>query len=745
MSFSEKITISPEEQFINILGLDRFRDVLIDKEGNKTDLYSRLSNAIPTNIPKEIEKIKELMYKSDEYLRLLVTEVFTEEQITPELRIIFLEEILEQMLLMYAGDDEKLKLRRNVIKKAISQKRNEQLGNFDNYELKKVTQMIQDGLQLESVRTLGKQLLHDKSKIGEHTRVNPQGLYMGTELRRFEILQRLVVDSIIIHRNTSHIDSFIEYLINKGIKEKGFQEISRIATDFHIEKIRSENPGISDQDIYNQIYESYVKNGFLFQGINGAFIESVEEIGLTTAYSSSGTTQLKRIDEIFRAHGVQNVALSKLKESNIDTYYYLTDDFITGQHFSYHNPEYFSFLTSCGPYYNDDKTFDQMAFYKRDISACLENVRRLCERYGILGDEQEEVQKYVEEGFLALYPNGNVDKVNGVVVTPKSMVKSASNNIPDKLEGDLHQALEGIVGLNARNNYSCRISIPKDAVAVARVAPLQEYFKEENKKRNPFRKYINLEYNDMKLYYDIYIKSADPSDLDCILIDQEREKAELIHARAKEKPLTVDVIRCNSNLEAFDTLDSDKTDAQPSFQTLMMMIAVNGVANSEKGEELLRRAQKEFTPEKMAQYYFFLCNKFLQIAGEKSYVPGIRLTASKRVISDLLPKAIYMSKTGRYPTDVTPSMLLQTQFDFGKSNMLRAQIEEAQVAEYKGKKINNLEGLINNFSVYTQSFIDFDSDYLEMCETWYNELGFENGVKKINKKMIEKTGQSYAE
>lgn len=747
MSFLDNLTVSTEEQFIKMLELERFRDVLIDKEGNGTDLYRRLRKEIPSNIPQEIKKIKELIYKSDEYLRTLVIEVLTEEEITPELRKIFLEEILEQMLLMYVGNDEKLNLRRNVIKEAISQKRNRQLEKFDNSELTRVTQMIQDGLQLESVRALGAQLLHDKSKIGEHTRANPQGLYMGTELRRFEILQRLVVDSIIIHRDTSHIDSFIEYLISKGINEKEFHEISNIAIDFHIEKIRRENPGISEQEIYNQIYENYVKNGFLFQGINGAFVESVEEIGLTTTYSSGGTTKLKQIEEIFRAHGVQNVALSKLHERNIDAYYYLTDDFVVGEHFSYHNPEYFSFLTSCGPYYNDDKTFDQLAFYKRDISACLENVRKLCERYGIFGDEQKEVLKHIEEGFSILYPNRNVDKTNGIVVTPKAVVKSASKDIPDRLDRDLSGALEGIIGLNVRNNYSCRIDIPKGAVSVARIAPLQEYFREieEGTDFSRVKKYINLEDEDMQLYYDVYIKSADPSDLDCILVDEEKEQPELISAKAKEKPLTVDIIRCNPNLGLYDTLDANGENAQPSFQTLMMMIAVNGVANSEKGEELLRRAREEFTPEKMAQYYFFLCNKFLQIAGDKNYVPGIRLTASKRIISDLLPKAIYMSKTGRYPTDVTPNMLLQTQFNFGKSNMLRAQLEEAQVAEYKGKNVSDLKDLIDTSIQYTQHFIAFDQSYFEMCEEWYNELGFESGIKKINKKMIEKSGQSHVE
>ena len=310
---------------------------MINENGNPTELYKKLIKMVPANTPKEIERFKDCAYKADKYIKDLVSEVLEEKDLSLEAKKVFLSEILEEAMLMCADDTNGLFVRRETLKNMLSRIREKEVSGLDTSELINVTQMIQDGLQLESVRELGSQILHDKSKIGEHTKGNLQGLYMGNELRRFEVLQRLVVDSIIIHRDTSHIDSFIGYLISRGIKEKSLSEISRVAIDYHIEKIRSENHEISDTGIYEKIYQNYVKKGFLFQGLNGAFVESAEKSGLTTNFSSNGINTLQRIDEIFRSHGVQNVILSKLHEKNIDSYYYLTNDFIIGQHFSYHN------------------------------------------------------------------------------------------------------------------------------------------------------------------------------------------------------------------------------------------------------------------------------------------------------------------------------------------------------------------------------------------------------------------------
>ena len=735
MSMLDELIISEEEQFINKLGLERFRDVLIDENENKTELYEKLRKTFSVNTPQEIECFKELVYKADKYLAELVSEVLEDNSVNPDIRKMFLTEILEEIILMHVRDDEKLKFRRTVLKNRLFEIRKNQLREFDNSELKNVAQMIQEGLSSESVRLLGMQILKDKSKIGEHTRINPQGLYMGQELRKFEAFHRLVADSIIIHRDISHIDEFIEYLKNRRIKSASFNEMSSMAIDFHIEKIRRENPDISDEDIFNRIYNSYVTNGYIFQGINGAFVDSAEKNGLTTNFSSDGIKQIQRIDEIFKAHGVPNVLLSKLQERSIDSYYYVTDDFTIAQHYSCHNPEYFTFLTSAGPYFNDDKTFDQFAFYKRDISSCLENVKKLCQRYGITTEEQEEILGYISGGFSKLYPNGDVNVPNGIVVAPRMVLKKSLKCFPNKLEGDLHASLESIMGLNVRNNYSCRIDIPAEATSMAKVEPLQSYFKEEEKEeesKTPAKKYIQLADKNMQVYYDIYIQSSDTADIDCIVIDEKQENPELISARAKERPLTVDVIKCNSGLGLYDILDSNQADAQPSFQSLMMMIAVNGVDNSKKGTDLLKKAREEFTPEKMAQYYFFLSNKFLEIAMDKSYDSGIRLTASKRVISDLLPKAVYMSKTNRYPTDVMPNMLMETQFNFGKSNMLRARLNQAQKDKHEGKKVQGMEELIQETEKYTRGFISFNKGYETMCEDWYKRLGFEKELKNIN-------------
>ena len=90
-----------------------------------------------------------------------------------------------------------------------------------------------------------------------------------------------------------------------------------------------------------------------------------------------------------------------------------------------------------------------------------------------------------------------------------------------------------------------------------------------------------------------------------------------------------------------------------------------------------------------------------------------------------------MSKTNRYPTDIMPSMLLETQFNYGKCHILSDKIQDAQVATSKGKKIDNLNRLMHSTIEYAERFIDFDDEYLGMCEEWYKKLGFESIIQKI--------------
>lgn len=91
------------------------------------------------------------------------------------------------------------------------------------------------------------------------------------------------------------------------------------------------------------------------------------------------------------------------------------------------------------------------------------------------------------------------------------------------------------------------------------------------------RKSILLD-NEKKLQYDILI-NADEIDYDCVQIKDISEPA-LVKFKSKSGK-RVDVIQCK-DLEENSILNKGK----PSYQSIEMMIAVNGKSNSSKGEEL---------------------------------------------------------------------------------------------------------------------------------------------------------------
>jgi len=680
MKFQEVLRISKEEQFIYELGLERYRELLIDTSGNKTELYKEIESLNRATLGY----FKTFLKKIETYVRKISTEVIDEEHMTDEVKKNLKEEIIKQVLSTINGDSKDLLSRKKRLKEKLTQLRNQQLEDFNAKELEDIAKMLEDALNSKELKELEELILGEQSYYGEHSRENLQGLYMGTSLRKVEFIQKLIADYIIIYRDNSDIDDYITYLRNAGLQEKNIEEISQIAIDFHINYMRKKYPLMDDNEIFNHIYEKYETNGFLFQGINGAFFKSAKQKGLTTEFSGDGILSMKKIDDIFQAHGVRNVLLSKLHEIKVDGYYYLTDDFTISSHFSFHNPEYMSFLVAVGPYMNDDSQFDQLAFYRRDIPACIENVKKLCERYSFSDEEKREVIEIVTRGLNYIFQDEGSLKHNGILITPRRILKNTKKIYTGDEKEDIKTRLSRLLGVDRRNNYACHIDIPPKATAIISVASLQEKLKNDNYtfKMDECKKFIciqNEEGTTEPFYYDIFIKSADTSDLDCIVVEEGQDLPILESKRASEYPLTVDIINCNSNLQLFDTLKSNNEDTQPSFQSLMMMIAVNGVSNSKKGEELLNRARVEFTPQKMCQYYYFLAKEFFKIATDNTYDINIKLVSLKRIIEDLLPKAIYMEHTNRYPIDINPQLLLMTQYNFSGVEIIKKKIEDLQV------------------------------------------------------------------
>lgn len=147
--------------------------------------------------------------------------------------------------------------------------------------------------------------------------------------------------------------------------------------------------------------------------------------------------------------------------------------------------------------------------------------------------------------------------------------------------------------------------------------------------------------DDSDLFYDILVH-ADEIDYDCIQVQDVPEPT--IKKFKSKSGKRVDVIQCNEIDE-----DSVITNGVPSYQSIEMMIAVNGRANSQKGEQLLKKARTDYPPQYMSKYYYHFSQLVCLLAQEKQAYPyNLRKHLLLRMIRDFYPKAEQLEAINEY-------------------------------------------------------------------------------------------------
>lgn len=219
--------------------------------------------------------------------------------------------------------------------------------------------------------------------------------------------------------------------------------------------------------------------------------------------------------------------------------------------------------------------------------------------------------------------------------------------------------------------------------------------------------------DDSDLFYDILIH-ADEIDNDCLQIQDVPEPT--IKKYKSKSGKRVDVIQCNEIDE-----DSVITNGVPSYQSIEMMIAVNGRANSQRGEQLLKKARTDYPPQYMSKYYYHLSQLMCLLAQEKqSYPYNLRKHLLLRMIRDFYPKAEQLSIIDEY-----------TEIVDGKGE-----------TEYLTSEENNLFNILQNQSKEDGNLGEEAID--RICQTFSKklkgkiEIGFSNEL--INK--LERFGTS---
>jgi len=128
----------------------------------------------------------------------------------------------------------------------------------------------------------------------------------------------------------------------------------------------------------------------------------------------------------------------------------------------------------------------------------------------------------------------------------------------------------------------------------------------------------------------------------------------------------VDVIAVPPTLDIWDVVKGGKDSCQP----ISMIIVTHTTARTVTGERMLARLQKDVRPQSIAHHYLGAAEEFLhRHAWGKNYVeragnPSVKsikqVIPLYRVACDLLPRAVYMLKTGNFPAGVELDELWKT-------------------------------------------------------------------------------------
>lgn len=590
-----------------------------------------------------------------------------------------------------------------------------------NHELPRVIEQVLNSKETEEILT---SVLSNSETIGEHNLLAIDGTPLAANILKTRSIVGFITNYIIVHQEPYDMEMLYSVLKSTDMNSMSQDELNSFFAQI-ISKSLEKKLSISKETaegkrkIAEYVYRNFIENGYCYQGTNSNFKKDIEEKGLSPAFSKSTDEDLIVVDAIFKRHGVDKIFASKLSETKVSPYYYTTDGMETAYHFSYHNPEYFAYFVASGNYMPNQE-YDRAAYYLRDYDSCEQNVQKLCNQYCL----SEEERKIVLEFFGRLASEFITDKPNCVTLVSRKLINK--DKIPFDFSSIESRSIESIIEEITQNREGSKgtkqhIPIPADRIDAISVPSLSKFYDKEKIERADKRKYIILK-DGQKYYYDILIH-ADKIDYDCISIsDEEPTLKTLISRDSQHKGEgTIDVITCSKDIGPDDLLSNGNM----SFQSLQMMIAVNGKANSPQGEELIENARKNYSPQYMSQYYYHLCEICCDIAKDQSIDDMTRCQAILRMAKDFYPKAELMRITGDYPEFASEDSHLHEYLSFPEI------IEIKTVENIKKGTSNEKEALENLANTYKEKLDgkvnpEFKEEFMRKSE----EYGFLELVEK---------------
>ena len=509
-------------------------------------------------------------------------------------------------------------------------------------------------------QSLMSDILSNPNTAGEHIDSIIDDTYLGYNIYKSRQIINFVAQYIMIHKGDYDIENIFNTLDNINFNELSDTETENLFNDLIVSSVMKKlnltniNSLETKKLVSQYIHTNLINDGFCFQGIRGVYENSVKENGLTVKFSKNNLDDLKKVDEIFKKHGLDKIFRSKLTETKDAPYYYLTDDMGMAFHYSYHNPEYFSYFVASGNNMPDQE-YERLAYYMNDYEACKNNLTKLCNNYKLTNEETDIILGCFNNLWTQFLGNS---ETNSIVMVQRKLINR--DKIP--LENiDFNNAnINEIVSKIRKSHYSIDIqydNIPKEKIDVIKIPYLSKFYKKETFVGLQKKKYIRLP-DRSKYYYDILI-NIDKDDYDCITIDDTAIPS--LESIKSFTGKTIDVIHCNENLETNPLLSN----VGMSFQNLEMLIAVNGIANSQKGKIMIEKARNKYSPEYLKDYYYHLCQLSCTIAQDtENYTPQARASALARMAKDFFPKAELMRMTSDYPKYIDEEIKIDAYMEY---------------------------------------------------------------------------------
>ncbi len=256
-----------------------------------------------------------------------------------------------------------------------------------------------------------KNFKYDLTQIGvHHYGWADEQLFIQSFLLQ-KIYQYMIINREDI-QNEKFVHEYYNCLIQVCESSESFEEVLKKCDDILIRNIlQKENFSKTPKEtILNLIRQKYINDGYCFHGFNSNFEETVLKYGLSGEFNCCDVESMKMIDDIFRKNGITD-SFQQNWDYQLYPNFFTTDNFGAAYYYSILSPVFLSRLVSNGKYMIDEARYNRTAFFNRNMSACMDNMKMLLSEYNVSKRETEIILTYLGGLLDSVLKNNDTLKI----------------------------------------------------------------------------------------------------------------------------------------------------------------------------------------------------------------------------------------------------------------------------------------------------------------------------------------------